>query len=226
VTTAPSEYLVQYGRPAFVGRFGYFAGGSLARGDQVVVRSLRGSELGTVLCEAAARFAHLLGPAADGELLRTAGPDDLSLTERLADLGRNLLAAADRVATANGVSVTFLDAEVFLDGESAVLHAVAWGDADLTPLLDAVSRECGLTVRLHDAARMPVAKDAPESHGCGKPGCGSGAGGCSSCGTGGGCSSGSCSRGSVKTADELTAYFADLRVRMDAHFGGQRTPLN
>jgi hypothetical protein len=65
--------------------------------------------------------------------------------------------------------------------------------------------------------------------GCGKQDCGSGAGGCSSCGTDGaskgGCSTSSCSRDKVKSADELTAYFADLRQKMEAA-GAARTPLH
>jgi hypothetical protein len=225
VTPGATEYLVQYGRPAFVGRFGSAAELACGRGDPVVIRSPRGLEVGTVLCPATNRFARLIGPAADGELIRPATPEDLSLIEQLAERGGAVLAAADRLAAAAQAPVTFLDAEVLLDGTAAVLHAVAFGDTDLTPLLDTLSRECGLVVRLHDTARTPVAKDAPEAAGCGKPDCGSGSGGCSSCGTGG-CSSGGCSRGSVKSADDLTVYFADLRQKMDAHFGGPRTPLN
>jgi hypothetical protein len=81
----------------------------------------------------------------------------------------------------------------------------------------------GYTVRLLDFSRGPVAKDEQQP-GCGKPDCGAGSGGCSSCGTGGGCSTGSCSRGSVKSADDLTAYFRDLRTKMEQHANG-RTPL-
>jgi hypothetical protein len=225
VTTTAGEYLVQYGRLAFVGRFAA-VDGKYARGDRVVIRSPRGIEYGTVLCEPAAKFAALIGSTADGDLIRPAGTDDLSRLERLEDLGTALLAAADKVAAAANLPVTLLDAEVLHDGTSAVLHAAPWGDADLTPLLDAISRDLGLTVRLHDAARTPVTKDLPEPEGCGKPGCGSESGGCTSCGTGGGCSTGSCSAGAVKSADELTSYFADLRRQMEAHFGGHRTPLN
>ena len=82
-------------------------------------------------------------------------------------------------------------------------------------------------MKLLDLSRSPTAKDEPASAGCGKPGCGSSGGGCStgSCGTGGGgCSTGSCSKGKVKSADELTAYFADLRHKMEAD-AARRTPL-
>src|SRR5688572_23240377 len=96
------EFLVQYGRPAFVGRFVCPDDLPVARGDRVVVRTPRGLELGTVLCEPAARFARLMAP--DGEVLRPAGPDD----QADADRGRQLLAAAERLAAASDAPVHFL----------------------------------------------------------------------------------------------------------------------
>jgi hypothetical protein len=109
-----------------------------------------------------------------------------------------------------------------------VLHGLPWGECDASPVFAALSDRFGLAVRLLDLSRVPTAGDPPEpAHaGCGKPGCGSGSGGCSSCGTGsgGGCSTGSCSRGKVKSADDLTAYFSDLRKKMEAQ-AASRTPL-
>ena len=122
----------------------------------------------------------------------------------------------------SGLPVAFLDVEVTLDGTAAVLHALPLGSCDADPVLADLSERFGLAVRLLDVSRVPTVKDPPEKAAtCGKPDCGSG--GCSSCGTGG-CSTGSCSRGSVKTADELTSYFADLRRKMEQSAG--RTPLN
>jgi hypothetical protein len=80
---------------------------------------------------------------------------------------------------------------------------------------------------MHDVGQTQVATAPPEQSGCGKPGCGSESGSCSSCGSeAGGCRTGGCSRGAVKSADELSAYFAGLRTKMDAHFSAGRTPLN
>jgi hypothetical protein len=224
VTPTPGEYLVQYGRPAFVGRF-LTTCGPFDRGDRVVIRSPRGVECGTVLCEPTASLGATVGQA-DGDVIRRVCRDDLSRLEKHVELGTALIAAAERLAGACGMPVAILDAEVLHDGRAAVLHTVAWDDADLTPILNALGEELALTVLLHDSGRTPVAKDGPESRGCGKPGCGSEGGGCTSCRTGGGCSTGNCSHGSVKTADELTAYFADLRLRMETSGGLRRTPLN
>jgi hypothetical protein len=211
-----SVYLVQYGRSAFVGRF-TAEGLSCARGDRVVVRSPRGVELGEVLCEAAGRFAGQLDPGAGGDVLRLAGAEDAVCEAEREELGHALLRAAEAV----GLPLTFLDAEVTLDGTAAVLHVLPCAPCDADPLFADLSARFGLPVRMLDISRQPFTKDPPTT--CGKPDCGTGSGGCSSCGSG--CSTGGCSRGSVKSADELTAYFADLRHKMEQH-GLGRTPLH
>ncbi len=209
--------LVRYGRPGYVGRFRTAA--DLERGARVVVRGPRGLELGTVLCAPADRFTSV---EEDGELVRTATAADDAAADRADALARDLLDAADALAA--GLPAAFPDAEVALDSASAVLHALPWAACDLDPILTTLSDRFSLSVRLLDLSQTPVSADPPDptTATCGKPDCGSG-GGCSSCGTGGGCSTGSCSRGAVKSAAELTAYFADLRGKMEA---AARTPLH
>ncbi|MDB5311536.1 MAG: hypothetical protein JWO38_5738 [Gemmataceae bacterium] len=221
-----TTYLVQYGRSAFVGRFQSAYPESLPRDARVVVWGPRGPELGTVLCQPAGHFTR--PEEADGELIRPVSPEDDDTAARLESLGREILAAADARAEEAVLPMSFVDVEVALDGTSAVLHGLPWGECDASPLFAALSGRFGLTVRLLDLSRTPTASDPPDpaKATCGKPGCGTESGGCSSCGTGsgGGCSTGSCSRGKVKSADELTAYFADLRKKMEAQAAG-RTPL-
>jgi hypothetical protein len=211
----PPAYLVQYGKSGFVGRFRPADAEPHARGERVVVRSRRGLELGTVLCEPADRF----DAPDDGDLVRRAADDEAGPGEARAS---ELLAAAQARAGELGLPLAIVDAEILLDG-SAVLHGLPWAECDATALFEELSARFGGPVRLLDLSRGPVANDEP-AHGCGKPGCGSESGGCSSCGTGGGCSTGSCSRGSAASADDLTAYFRDLRAKMEQHVN-RRTPL-
>lgn len=194
--------LLQYGRSAFVGRFA--AADPLPRGETVVVRSARGVELATVLGLVEDRFAAQFDD--DGEVLRVATAADHTAATTADELADAILAAATSHA------VTFLDCEVTLDRRGAVLHAVPWGACDLDPLLAELSERFGLAVRLLDVSRMSTTVDPPEPKTtCDKPDCGGG-----NCGSEGGCSSGGCSRKQVKSADELTAYFADLRQKMEA----------
>jgi hypothetical protein len=207
-----SDYLVNHGSMAFVSRCRAPSGAAFARGDRVVLRGRRGVEVGTVLCEAA-------NPGeADGDLVRRLGAPDEAQLARQQGLGERLFAAAGRLAAELGLPLAVLDAEVLFDG-GAVLHAVHWAECDATPLFEQLGEQFDLRVTLLDLTAPPQ----PAS-GCGKPGCGSGGGGCDSCGSGeGGCSTGGCSRDKVKSADELTAYFAGLRRQMEGH--QHRVPL-
>jgi cell fate regulator YaaT (PSP1 superfamily) len=212
-------YLIQFGRLGFVGRFPSAL--TLARGEKVVVRGPRGVELGEVLIPTDSRLS---GSAdmEEGEILRVAAVEDESRTAHLDTRGCELIASATSRGCELGLPLAFVDIEVTLDG-TAILHTLSWGECDATGLLDELATESGLAVRLLDLSRGP--REAHTSSGCGKPGCGKESGGCASCGTGGGCSTGSCSRGSVKSSEELTAYFADLRRKME-DAGIARTPLN
>lgn len=216
--------LVQFGRSGFVGRF--TAPAAVPRGGRVAVRGPRGVEPGLVLCEPGEKFAPTL--ATEGELLRELTPADETRIATFPGREAELLALAGAAAADRGLPVTFVDAELTLD-DRLILHGLAWAACDATPLFEELSARFDLSVRLLDLSQTAVTIDPKQAaDGCGKPDCGTG-GGCSSCGTGGeskgGCSTGSCSRGKVKSADELTAYFADLRQKMDAA-GATRTPLH
>jgi len=202
------EFLVNYGQGAYLGRFR--AATSYARGDRVVVRSDRGVESGTVL-----ERATTTAVAAVGEILRPLTADDEAVEAARRDRAAAILSDAESTAAAAGLPLLFLDAEILLDGSQAILQAVHWADCDATPLFEGLSARHGLPVRLADVTTAPA-------KGCTT--CGADKRGCDSCGTGGGCSSGSCSSGSVKSADELTAYFAGLRRQMEA--AGARVSLH
>jgi hypothetical protein len=197
------DYLVTYGRGGFLGRFR--AASAFGRDDQVVVRSERGVEFGTVMGEAGA-----IGPPTAGDVLRLANVEDWQVSERLSVRAANILADAQALAESTGLPLLFLDGEILIDGREAILQAIHWGDCDASPVFERLSAQHGLPVKLADLTTTPK----PAAKGCET--CGAEKSGCSSCGTGGGCSTGSCSSGSVKSADEMTAYFAGLRKQMEA----------
>lgn len=222
------EWLIQYGRAGYVGRFRWVesaeASGAavpLQRGDAVVIRTQRGIELGSVLCPAQ-RPAQAL-PL--GELLRLANADDREHEQHLRNREANLLHDFTAQVSQQQLPVMAIDVEVLFDGQIAVVELLPWGECDLSPVVEALCRQHGLVVQLYDLTQVPQAKLSGDTPTCGKPDCGStSGGGCSSCGSGtSGCSSGSCSRGQVKDADDLTRYFAHLRQQMESQ--SRRTPL-
>lgn len=212
------SYLVQFGTSAFVGRFAAATDARFARGQSVVVKTVRGEEVGTVLCPAEGRFENALAESA-GTVLREITANDERQREAATLLAAGVLAAAERRAA--DWPVAFADAEATLDGSLVVLHVIPFAECDLRPLLDDLAAGFRTAVTLQDLSMAKALPDAPDATdgGCGKPDCGKESGG--GCGTGGGCSTGSCSRGSVKSAEELTEYFVDLRQKMEADSAGR-----
>jgi cell fate regulator YaaT (PSP1 superfamily) len=192
---------VQFGKQAFVAPF--TAVGPVRRNDAVVVRTVRGREIGTALCEAKTADSPL------GAIERTATDDDRATQARADALADHVLADA---TNANEYPVVFADAESTLDG-LVLLHVLPLDACDLSARLRELGDTFGVRVSLIDLSTKQTLPDAPDAHDghCGKPNCGEG-----NCSTTGGCSSGSCSRGAVKDAGELTDYFQSLRSQMEA----------
>lgn len=209
MVAVPGEYLVNYGRSGFLGRFVNASGVDFQRDERVVVRSSRGIEAGIVLGEASARFAHLVG-VAGGEILRRFDSEDAARDDDNSQRARDLASETQQEADNLGLPLAVLDVEIVLDGQQVIVQLLPFVDCDLSPLREWIARQHNILVSFFDV-RTPV---QAESGGCGKPGCGSSGGSCGDCGSGG-CSSGSCSSGKVKNSRELTEYFVQLREKME-----------
>jgi cell fate regulator YaaT (PSP1 superfamily) len=213
-----SEYLVSYGS---TGGFGCFAGDSeLAcdRGERVVIETLRGMEVGVVLCEATDQHARLLPAHSGGRLLRRATDQDEMALGHMRQQAQVLFQRCRDLAADLGLPLEVLDVEVLFDGSQVIIQHLAPPDCNAAALVEALAREHGLTVRLENLALTPAVVKEESGGGCGKPDCGrvEGGGGCTSCGSSG-CSS--CGGGKV----DMRQYFAHLRGKMEQHL--ERTPL-
>jgi hypothetical protein len=205
------EYLMSYGLLGDFGRFRSHQPIACRRGDRAVVRSHRGLELAQVLGPASPRHARFLPNTTVGEFLRLARPDDDDALERHRQRGVEMLERGNRLARELELPLELLDVELLLDGQHAVLHHVHWSAADVRPLVSTLSREFQVQVVLTDLTRSETThgEEVHADQGCGRPNCGQGAGGCSTCGSGG---CGTC--GSARPQD-VQAYFADLRKKME-----------
>lgn len=219
------EWVVEYGRLAFVGRFLDANGLIPDRGSSVVIASPRGVEIGQALCPVDERYQTHLSPHRDGEILRLATPDDHVSHATAQRQAESILSSASDLCETLAPSLLAIDCEGLLESEQILLHGYGNAEAEVVTLCQALLTQHGLPVSWLDLNQGRTPEPAATA-GCGKAGCGStSGGGCSSCGTGeSGCSSGGCSRGSAKSAAELTAYFAQLREAMESQT--RRTSLH
>ncbi|MBV9123895.1 MAG: hypothetical protein JO112_11105 [Planctomycetes bacterium] len=206
------EYLVSYGRFGEFGRFRPVEETTYQRGDQVVVRSHQGLELGTVLCLATAGHGRFLSRTAQGELLRPATGEDQSRAQRLSEQGQQLFQEGRRLAAELALPLEILDVEILLDGKQAIVHHLRRQECDYRALVSGLSRHFDLRIIMQNLS-LPAEPEEGHGHGgCGRPDCGQegGGGGCSSCGSGGGC--GTCGKATKK--EEVADYLSHLRETM------------
>lgn len=220
------EYLVSYGAAAYFGRFIPAQALGCRRGDRVIVRSHRGLEMGTVLCEATAGHAQLLQDRV-GQLLRPAGAEDELRLASLAGEQQEAFAQARRLALELGLPLEIVDVEVLLEPRTFVVHYFAAGQPDYRELVSSLARQFDAYIEMLDLASLPGDHDPDVHHdehadaggcgSCGNGGCGScGEGGCGSCGSGG---CGSPPEGDAAVDEPgWQAFFSELRVKMDRRF--------
>jgi hypothetical protein len=192
-------YVTRYGLMRRVGRFVSAIPG-LERGQAVVIRSHRGTELGEVLLDAtSSRGATPLSlQAVNARILRVAEPGDLERA-RQAESERSARFATCQKVFQDGLwPLELIDVEPLLDGGRTVLHYLGPHHLEVEGLIAAFRTAYDLDVVLEplgeDIAEVPEPTvDDGHAHGCGH--CGSGAEGCGSgagCGATSGASHGGC----------------------------------
>jgi hypothetical protein len=183
-------FLIRYGLMHHVGRF-LAETDAYDRGQMVVVRSRRGTELGEVLLPTTAPEGTVLhAGASPSRVLRAAGPDDLDAARR-AELARpERFSACDRVFQDGIWPLQLVDVEPLLEERRTVLHYLGPHGLDTSGLRATFRETCGLDIVLEavgrDAPDEPSPAEPEPDHACDR--CGSETGGCGS-GGGGGCSS-------------------------------------
>lgn len=174
-----SVHLVRVGLLGVVGKFFALDRQSYRRDVQVVCRTERGLEIGTVLCGIEEQGD--AEESCDGQLLRRVGREDEAIIERLSRFRDRAFAACTKRIEERNLSATLVDVEHIFDGSSIWFYFL--GDVD--PQVESLTEE--LAEVYESKVKFRKFSDAL-ANGCG-PDCGSGAscGDCGSCALSGGC---------------------------------------
>jgi cell fate regulator YaaT (PSP1 superfamily) len=165
------SYVVRYGQMHFLGEFTDRIDRDLARGQRIVVRSDRGTELGEVLCLATERTALFLENPVRGEILRTASPDDLAMEAQLAELQKAGFATCREAIVRRRLQMELIDAEVILGRERMVFYYLAEKRVDFRELVKELARALQTRIEMRQIGVRDEAKLLADYGDCGKPVC-------------------------------------------------------
>jgi hypothetical protein len=201
-------YLVRYGLMGHVGRFPFepAAGGSLRRGQAVVIRTDRGLELGEVLLSpGSSKGTELDLETASPRVLRPASTADLECARRSDALRSERFSTCRQVLDEVGCALDLLDVEPLLDQNTTVLHVIGTVNLDLARLRAGFRSRLNFDVVFEAVGSLPLSSQESEPAGTSTL---NGRGRCGDCD----CSAGECGRalrrGSVALTDSETILAA------------------
>ena len=164
-------FVVRYGQMRHLGECGDTEGRTYTRGDRVVLRSDRGTEIGEVLCLATDRTARFLVNPAPGMILRSASPEDLRSEARLGDRARQGMAACQEFAAHRRLQMDLVDVEAIFGDERMVFYYVSEKRVDFRDLVKDLARTLQTRIEMRQIGVRDEAKLLADYGDCGKPVC-------------------------------------------------------
>ena len=172
------RFVVRYGAMRHLGEFGAAdlkEGGRpvpLRRGDGVVVKTGRGTELGEVLCEATERTRRLLErPDSTGVVLRLATDLDRQKRDDLWRRAEDAFAGAAEEVRVHGLNMQLVDVEYLLGGEILTFFYTAEARVDFRELVKALAKRFKTRIEMRHIGVRDEAKLLADYGDCGKPVC-------------------------------------------------------
>lgn len=167
----PQAFVVRYGQMRCLGEFQGLEGQDHPRGQKVVVRSDRGTELGEILCPATERTALFLENPVRGEILRIASPEDLEAEAHLVQRQKEGFAACREFIARRRLQMDLVDVEAILGGERLVFYYLAEKRVDFRELVKDLARTFQTRIEMRQIGVRDEAKLLADYGDCGKPVC-------------------------------------------------------
>ena len=164
-------YVVRYGRMRFLGEYKGLPDCEHARGQQVVVRSDRGIEVGDVLCPVSEKTSKFLPNPAQGEILRVATPEDQEQEARLAEDRDPVFATCHELIAKRHLQMNLVDVELIHGRERVVFYYLAEKRVDFRELVKDLARVLRTRIEMRQIGVRDEAKLLADYGDCGKPVC-------------------------------------------------------
>ena len=164
-------YVVRYGSMRFLGEYTGLPDQEHPRGQQVVIRSDRGTELGDVLCPASDRTAGFLFNPAQGAILRLATSEDRHEEEVLAAERKKAFATCEELIAKRRLQMDLVDLEIIQGRERVVFYYLAEKRVDFRDLVKDLARVLQTRIEMRQIGVRDEAKLLADYGDCGKPVC-------------------------------------------------------
>lgn len=165
------QYIVRYGMLRSIGVMLSKNEESYRRGNEVVVRSDRGVEIGQVLCEATQdALSHLDSPPS-GVILRSVSDDDTVAADGIdSDRSRKIEICRKHIK-ALGLAMKLIDVETLFGGERIIVYYLADERVDFRELVKLYASEFKTRIEMRQIGVRDEAKMLADYGDCGKPVC-------------------------------------------------------
>jgi cell fate regulator YaaT (PSP1 superfamily) len=164
-----TEYVVRCGSMRTLGVMSSMV--PYSYGDEVVVRSTRGTEFGTVLCEATPAATDAMEEPTEGRILRRVSDDDRRQWSRMSKKSSDDMKACQRCVDALNLKMQLIDVERILGGERIVAYYLADARVDFRQLVRDLAKEFQTRIEMRHIGVRDEAKLLADYGDCGQPIC-------------------------------------------------------
>jgi cell fate regulator YaaT (PSP1 superfamily) len=171
ISVMSTTYVVRYGQMRFLGEYAGLPEQEHPRGQHVVLRTDRGTEMGEVLCPATDRSALFLENPFRGEIVRVASEEDLQAESRQADRQKEGFKVCQEFIARRRLQMDLVDVERILGGERMVFYYLAEKRVDFRELVKDLARAFQTRIEMRQIGVRDEAKLLADYGDCGKPVC-------------------------------------------------------
>lgn len=168
-----SQYIVRFGSTRSIAEFSTKGSKQFPRNCDVIVRSNRGVEWGTVLCDATEQTRQYLGKKSDvgGKILREVSEDDRSKLDRLHTTELQEFNGCREMISQRKLQMQLVDIEHIFGGERLVFYYLAENRVDFRELVKALAKRFRTRIEMRQIGVRDEAKLLADYGDCGKPVC-------------------------------------------------------
>lgn len=167
----PEKYLVRHGVMRFVGEYTPPANQVFARGEQVILKTERGHEVGQILCHSSPQIISGIPDPTQGEIIRRPSLEDIRLIETLPEVQKREYATATQLILQHHLAMQLVDVEHLFGGERIVFYFLSENRVDFRELVKSMAREFHTRIELRQIGVRDEAKLLADYGDCGKPVC-------------------------------------------------------